>query len=225
MAKYRVIKSFSDKYPNIGPIMWMLSFQYFLTQYIVANGWANSYSLTKNTISDLGNTVCALRSNGYVCSPLHSLMNASFVTLGVFMAIGSLLIYQEFKESLRTLIGFSCMLIAGVGTILVGIFPENTISVLHGIGAFLPFFIGNLGILILGITLNIPKLLRNFTQATGIVALIAFFLFVSHIYLGIGRGGMERVTAYPQTLWLIIFGIYISKNHYLKLKTKPNSIK
>src|SRR5579863_5680731 len=99
MVKLRTIKTFTDKYPFIGPTMWMLSIQYFLIQYIVARSWTLPYSLSRNTISDLGNTVCAVRSTGFVCSPLHSLMNASFITLGVFMALGSLLIYQEFKES------------------------------------------------------------------------------------------------------------------------------
>ncbi len=195
--------------------MWMLSLQYFIVQIIVASAWLNpAYSLAKNTISDLGNTACGIENSRYVCSPLHGLMNASFITLGIFMATGSLLIYQEFKETKWALIGFSFMLLAGIGTLLVGLFPENTIISLHILGATLPFLIGNIGLIILGSALNIPRYLRLFTLLAGVISLIALAFFATHHYLGIGIGGMERITAYPQTLWLIVFGAYISKNHY-----------
>lgn len=214
------IKTFTDRYPFVGPIMWMLSIQYFVVQIVVARAFLVQYSLANNTISDLGNTDCSLYSGRYVCSPLHSLMNASFITLGLFMMLGSLLIYQEFRETRQSLVGFSFMFLAGLGTLLVGLFPENTISDLHTFGAFLPFFVGNVGITILGAALQIPRSLRIYSLATGVISLIALiFFFIDH-YLGLGIGGMERIVAYPQTVWLIVFGIYISNNHYLKLKNK-----
>ncbi len=214
------IKTFSDKYPLVGPTMWILTVEYFVIQLITALSWKNAYSITKNTISDLGNTSCGFYASRYVCSPLHSLMNLAFVSLGVFMIIGSMLIYQEFKETKLALLGFTFMLVAGIGTVLVGIFPENTVASLHITGAFLPFFIGNVGIVILGLALKLPNPLRTYTLLTGIITLLALALFISKRYLGIGEGGMERIVAYPQTLWLIVFGIYISKNHYLKRKIK-----
>lgn len=202
----------------MGPGMWMLSVQYFLIQILATLSFKNNYSLIHNTISDLGNTTCGVYGGRFVCSPLHNLMNVSFIVLGIFMATGSLLIYQEFKESRATLIGFSFMAAAGVGTVMVGLFPENTILALHLIGALLPFLVGNLGIVVLGFTLNIPKSLRVYTLATGYISLIALLFLLTHAYLGIGIGGMERITAYPQTIWLIVFGVYISKNHILKLR-------
>jgi hypothetical membrane protein len=216
MQASNAVKTFTDRYPIIGPAMWMLSIQYYLTQIVVAASWKVHYSLAHNTISDLGNTSCGLYGGRFVCSPLHGLMNASFITLGIFMATGSLLVYQEFKERIGTLVGFSFMAIAGIGTLLVGTFPENTINILHFTGALLPFFVGNVGIVILGFTLDIPKPLRLYTLVSGFIALISLIFFVTHTYLGIGTGGMERLTAYPQTMWLIVFGIYISKNHIMK---------
>lgn len=211
-----MIKTFTDRYPFIGPAMWMLSIQYYLIQVVVAASFRIHYSLAHNTISDLGNTACGNYGGRFVCSPLHSLMNASFIALGIFMAAGSLLIYQEFKKTTTTLVGFSFMAVAGIGTLLVGIFPENTINILHLTGALLPFFVGNVGIVVLGFALDIPKSLHVYTLATGFISLIALVFFVTHTYLGIGIGGMERITAYPQTMWLIVFGIYISKNHIMK---------
>ncbi len=213
MRPAKMVQIFTDRYPFFGPAIWILSIQYFITQVVVAHAWIMHYSLASNAISDLGNTVCGSYGGRYVCSPLHSLMNASFIMLGLTMATGAWLIYQEFQESIGSLVGFSLMAIAGVGTVVVGLFPENTVSSLHIFGAALPFLLGNIGLVVLGRTLDLPKALRLFTLISGVVSLVALALLVSHHYLGIGFGGMERLTAYPQTLWLIVFGIYISHTH------------
>lgn len=216
MTFRRVTKTFTDRYPLIGPTIWMLNIQYFLVQLIVARVWAHPYSIARNTISDLGNTVCGPYSGHLVCSPQHNLMNASFILLGITMALGSMLIRQEFKKTSLSFVGFSFLALGGIGAILVGFFPENTISSLHVLGAGMTFLLGNLALLILSFGLRLPKLLRFYTFLSSCVALLALSLFYTHHYLGLGIGGMERITAYPQTVWLIVFGIYISRNHVLK---------
>src|SRR3989344_2327035 len=139
MKPSRAIKAFTEHHPFVGPSFWLGSIQYYLVQLIVGMAWETRYSAFNNTISDLGNTVCGVYDERYVCSPLHTLMNISFVALGVTMMVGGILIYEEFKATTGSLIGFSCMVVAGLGTILVGLFPENTINSLHSFGAFLPF--------------------------------------------------------------------------------------
>ena len=112
------------------------------------------------------------------------------------------------------------MTLAGIGTVLVGAFPENTISQLHTTGAFLAIFVGDLALLFLGFSLDLSLPMRVYTVLSGGLSALAFLLFVSHNYLGLGIGGMERLAA--QTLWLIIFGIYMSRNHYrIKRRRKP----
>ncbi|HEX4774036.1 MAG TPA: DUF998 domain-containing protein [Candidatus Saccharimonadales bacterium] len=216
MKTPQAVTTFNDRYPLIGPSFWIVSLQYFLIQLIAALAWARPYSLSRNTISDLGNTACAQYGSRFVCSPLHLLMNVSFVLLGCTMIAGSSLIYQEFREGKAAIVGFAFMTIAGLGTILVGLFPENTIGPLHLSGAALVFLIGNLGIIILGISLDIPKPLRLYTILSGIVALSATILFFIHQNLGLGSGGIERFAAYPQTIWLIIFGLYMGRRHLQK---------
>ncbi len=220
MKPSEMVKTFTDKFPFVGPIFWMVSVQYYIVQIIAAAAWTSVYSLRFNTISDLGNTVCGDYSGRFVCSPQHNLMNASFIILGLTMMAGAGLIYQEFKESRASLVGFSFMAVAGFGTVLVGLFPENTIGFLHQLGAFLPFLVGNVGLLILGWALDVPRTLRVYTLVSGIVSLVALVFFTTHTYLGLGIGGMERITAYPQTMWLIVFGVYISKNHILERLNK-----
>lgn len=208
------VRTFRDKYPLVGPVLWLLSIQYFIAQAAAALAWRQPYSLLHNTISDLGNTACGAYGGRFICSPRHSLMNISFIVLGVTMLAGSGLVYHEFKKSRLSALGFTGMGLAGFGTILVGVFPENTVSVLHFLGALLPFFIGNLSIGLLGLALDIPKQLRAYSIVTSAVTLIALGLFLGHAYLGIGVGGMERLTSYPQTIWLMTFGAYISRNRY-----------
>ena len=212
MRSSRMIRIFTDRYPLIGPIVWMLSVQYFIIQLITALDWSTPFSVLRNTISDLGNTVCGVYDARYVCSPLHELMNASFILFGLTMAAGALLIYQEFRESVASFVGFTLLGLAGLGTILVGLFPENTVSRLHVLGASGPFLLGNIALVVLGLALSIGPKLRTYTLLSGSVALVALIFFLGHTYLGLGEGGMERIVAYPQTLWLIVFGVYMSRS-------------
>jgi hypothetical protein len=39
--------------------------------------------------------------------------------------------------------------------------------------------------------------------------LVATVLYGSHVYLGLGAGGMERMVVYPVLLWSIGFGGYL----------------
>lgn len=213
MKSRQIIRVFTDRYPFVGPAFWVLSIQYYLIQIITALSWSMPYSIRDNTISDLGNTVCGLYAGRVICSPLHSLMNASFIMLGITMIVGSALIYQEFRERLVTAIGFTLMALAGFGTVLVGLFPENTISALHTLGAGLPFVLGNIALVLFSLVLPLGKALRVYTLLSGIIALVALGLFFTNHYGGLGPGGMERLAAYPQSIWLIAFGLYLSRNH------------
>jgi hypothetical membrane protein len=220
-AKQRKLKVFTDRHPLIGPMVWILTIEYFLVQVIVAEAWHNPYSFRFNTISDLGNTVCGITSTRYVCSPLNSLMNAAFIALGVLMAAGAPLIYQEFRKNKGTMIGFSLMAIAGFGTIVVGLFPENTIPAAHILGAAMPFLLGNISLVVLGLSLKgVSSKMRAFAIISGAVSLIALVFFLKRHYGWLGIGGVERIVSYPQTIWLIAFGIYMSKDHFLRIRSK-----
>ena len=220
MSAARIIKVFTDRYPLLGPAVWMLTVEYLVTQVIVASVWHNpGYSWRLNTISDLGNTVCGLYSGRFVCSPLHVFMNTSFVALGLLMASGSLLIYQEFRENWVTLLGFILMGVAGLGTVAVGLAPENVNRVAHFTGALMPLLLGNVSMIVLSLALvRVPRWMRLYTFLSGAIAVVALVFFILHAYGPFGIGGMERLAAYPQTVWLILFGWYMTHNHIRRLK-------
>jgi hypothetical membrane protein len=150
-------------------------------------------------------------------------MNAEFLVLGFVMAAGSWLIFQEFaereaEERLAARIGFSCLAVGGVGAALVGRFPENTVHAMHIIGAGLAIGVGTAGIFVLGLILELPhgKYLRLSMRGVPPVAVMALILFACRVYLGMGAGTMERLAAYPETAWMIAFGMYISRDHRLR---------
>jgi hypothetical membrane protein len=194
---------------RLSAILYVSTVQYFLVQLLVSQRWSPPYNIRFNTISDLGNTACGKFNGRYVCSPWHSLMNASFVVLGLAMIGGSLLVYRNVATARVLKLGFVSIAIGGVGAVMVGVFPENTISALHGIGASLPFLIGNIGLLLVGLTLVEPVALRVYTVMSGAVALTFLIFYATSHYFGLGEGGIERVVAYPQTVWLIVYGIYL----------------
>lgn len=193
-----------------GSIVWVLNIQYFIVQVVVASRWKTPFSPLHNTISDLGNTACGPYRGSVVCSPQHLLMNVSFLGLGIGMMLGAAFVHRtQANLARRTAQGIWCMVLAGIGTMLVGLFPENTIGALHTTGASLPFVLGNIALLFLGGTLAMPRVLRIYTLASGLVGLAALVLFTTHTYIGLGIGGTERITAYPQTIWLVVYASYI----------------
>ena len=110
---------------NVGPLLWVLSLQYFVVQVVVMMHYKTSFSVRNNTISDLGNTVCSTYNNRAVCSPWHLLMNTSFVILGLTMFFGSLYIYKLVAQTSKNKYGMGAMALAGIGTILVRPIEEN----------------------------------------------------------------------------------------------------
>ncbi len=224
------IGRFTDRYPFVGPTAWMLAMFFFVAQVAVAYDWQSKnvktgriatdhpYNFFTNTISDLGETAKFTYGNPLIWSPYHVWMNISFILLGAVMIVGSPLIYQEFSEGDRykiliARIAFALQFLAGVGAVLVGTNPENVDYRVHILGAFFAIFVGTLGVFLLGFSLPLPGRLRRFMLWCMPVSLVAGLLFALSAYLGFGKGGMERIAAYPEVIWLISFGFYIARSH------------
>ncbi len=197
---------------RLGGWAWVLAIQFFLVQAVVQSAWDTPFSLRTNFISDLGNTACAAYppgSDSYVCSPWHALMNVSFLVLGASKVFGSILAWPVFRPSRWAAAGLVLLAVSGVGAIMVGLFPENVNGTLHRTGAGLDLVSGNLAIVVIGMAL-LPAGragdLALYSVVSGLVGLTALGLFVSERYLGLGIGGMERLAAYPISLWMIVAG-------------------
>ncbi len=204
----------------LGGTFWIVAtLQYAIVQIVVAAAWHHPpYSWLNNYISDLGNTACGRFSvphgtPAYVCSPLHSTMNASFIITGILTIAGAIALQRIWPHRRLTTVALILWIITGLGKIAVGLVPENTNISLHLLAAFnIP--VGCAAILLLSLSI---RHIRRAVSVTGIVlaviglagtALSTTAEFAgSALYLGLGAGGMERVADYPGNLWILIIGI------------------
>ncbi|MES3035804.1 MAG: DUF998 domain-containing protein [Gemmatimonadota bacterium] len=201
-----------------GAIAWLLAIQFFVAQVVVASAWPRPFSLRFDYISDLGNTTCGAYPAGsshFVCSPWHVVMNLSFMLLGVTMVLGAWLTRDAFPVGWVRTLARALFAAAGVGVLVVGIYPENGDNARHVLGAGLNFVAGNIAMIVFGLALaqrpGEQRALTAFSLIAGTVGFVATLLFVSGHYLGIGLGGMERVAAYPMTVWQIVAGVSLMR--------------
>lgn len=199
---------------RIGYSAWIVGVvQFFVIHGIAESAWTRPYSWARNNISDLGNAHCALQSEPaprYICSPEHGLMNASFITLGALLVVGVALIGGVlWRRGPAAAMARLLLAGAGVGFVLAGLAPADINENQHALGALLIMATGNTGLFLAGFGLakHVPAPLRWGTSLLGVTAITAFGLFLSHHYLGLGMGGMERVAALPLLFWVLAVGV------------------
>ncbi|HEU4907279.1 MAG TPA: DUF998 domain-containing protein, partial [Propionibacteriaceae bacterium] len=202
----------------------MLTLLYFAGQLVAQAVWRTPYSLIDNRVSDLGNTECGRTlADTYICSPLHAVMNATFVLTGVLILNGLFLTRSMWPRRRLTTWGLILLGVAGAGTILVGLSPENVNVLFHLIGA-LNIPAGNAAMILFGLVIwrdrGGPP--RGASAVSGAIKL-AWFSVLSGVigFLGLlsgpilviltGHGGglAERIALYPLIIWLIVFGYAI----------------
>ncbi|RII15334.1 hypothetical protein DSC45_18690 [Streptomyces sp. YIM 130001] len=198
---------------RIGHTAWLVGVaQFFVVHLIVQSAWARPYSWARNNVSDLGNAHCALQPDPeprYICSPEHALMNVSFGLLGTLLIVGAALTGGAlWRKRAAATVARLLLAGAGAGFVLVGLAPADVDENQHLLGALLIMGAGNIGLVLagFGLTGRIPGPLRRLTSTLGVVALTALCLFLSHSYLGLGMGGMERVAAFPLLVWAGVVG-------------------
>ena len=169
----------------------------FIVAMIVAEAVYPNYSVSANYISDLG----------VWNKPSATIFNPSIILFGLTILVSAYFIQREFRRGAIT--GF--FVLAGLGPIGVGIFPENTflvngVPVFHSIAAIVSFIFG--GIAAITSYKITQRPFRYFSVILGIASLFALFLFgaTGPGYLGIGVGGMERMIVYPNLIWTIGLG-------------------
>jgi hypothetical membrane protein len=173
------------------------------------------YSVSTNTISDLGAT-CSRGVCRFV-QPSSDIFDASVIVLGATLIFTAYSIWRGAGP--RSLSFFE--MLTGVGAIGVGVFNESYGSVHLFFSAFV--FISASIQAILQYSLAKPPF-SCFSVVTGVISLVALFLYGGHAYLGLGQGGMERVIAYPVLVGGIAFGGYmlaLSQDPALAPKSLP----
>jgi hypothetical membrane protein len=204
---------------KIGAVLWMLCLQYFVAEAVSIYGWAGAYSLSRNYISDLGAIGCKLSAIDPTvaaddfCSPLHAVMNASFLLQGLLIVCGTALVRPLFPKGVLWAIGLTLVGASGAGVFLVGLAPEDTVPSLHYLGALENFVCCNAGMAIVGVAMlrwrSAARLAGIVALSAGVIGLLAIGFLAMRVYAGLGVGGMERVVAYPFPLWLAGVGLLL----------------
>jgi hypothetical membrane protein len=201
-----------DRQILIGAACWTLSIVFFINQAIVQAATTHPYSLTGNLISDLGITTCGPFSNGGyhvdVCSPLHGLMDGTFVAVGVLQVIGAIATRRAWPLP-RAYPGLALLGLAGLGLVVVGLAPENVNLSLHSTAATFGIEFLNIAMLILGIALLRPTpWLGVVTLLAGISGIVGAIIFGESLG-GIPIGTAERLAVYPSVAMVALLGLYL----------------
>ena len=149
-----------------------------------------TYSTSQNFISDLG------------IGPSALIFRSSTLLFGIIAFLSIYLIYQVLKPRLF----IACLAFANIGMI-GGIFFTEDFPIIHSI--FSLIFIAFAGAAAIASFKIVRTPLSYVSIILGVVSLSALILLVSGVFLGLGKGGMERMCLYPILLWLIGFGGYL----------------
>jgi len=154
---------------------------------IVAEALYPGYSTSENYISDLG------------VGPSALVFNSSVFLLGVLVVCSAYFIQKAFNFTLFSIL----VAIAGIGAIGVGLFTEDA-GTIHAVFSLITFLFSGISAIVSYKPAKPP--LSYLSVILGGMSLAALVLFASGFYLDLGKGGMERMIAYPALLWTISFG-------------------
>jgi hypothetical membrane protein len=194
----------------LGGVFWVLSSEFLVGQVIAQSAWRGSqYSVINDAISDLGVTVCGTVSiggvPGYYCSPLHDVMNASFVLTGAFILLGVYLTRAAWPWSRSMRSGFALVALAGVGKAVAGLNPANVDFTLHSLGS-LGIPVGDIGLVLIGFAFR--RKARWVAATSLVLGVVGLFGFVYFLVGNSAPGLWERVGSYPIIVWCVVMGLY-----------------
>ncbi|WP_297104774.1 DUF998 domain-containing protein [uncultured Devosia sp.] len=210
---------------RLGGLCWVVCASFFLAQ-LAAHLAAPGHDLFRYDISLLGVSNCGVYlvattgSTDLVCSPLHAVFNLGIIIHGAAAIIGILLTRPIWPSGQTTSWALGLLALGGLGAILVGAFPIDRDMLVHIVGAVASIAAAGLGFLLLALTLHqsAPQL-AGLTALVGVVVLLAG---LGHALGGVpwGRGTMERLAVWPQTIWYVGVGIAVlSKDLQLRRST------
>ena len=199
---------------RVGAMTWVLSALVIPIQLFVALRWPNRYSLSRNTISDLGVTTCGEYSElgrqiRHVCSPEHALFNISMVASGALILLGAVLLHGYWAR-LAGKAGTILMVVSGASVIGVGLLPWDVSPSAHDGFALLQAAAQWIAMALIAVAAG-PGRFRRITAAAVILSVASFILFVGAIegyeMPWVGLGGAERLSFDSLTLWTALTGV------------------
>jgi hypothetical membrane protein len=173
----------------IGCLQFFLALNLAETQY-------PGYSTSINVLSDLGGSLPLME-------PSALLFNLSLMVMGILFLFAVYLILKSGGCRLFS----SCLLIASLCIIGVGLFPKYTGNI-HNILSILGFLFGSLAVIFsYRLGLNIPMVIISLIL--GFISLLSM-VFYGGLSAYLGPGGAERLIAYPLLFYITALGGYLT---------------
>jgi hypothetical membrane protein len=175
------------------------------------------YSDTSNYISDLGNTAT---------SPWHWVFNLSIILLGTLAFLGILLAWNGFPPGRTRTLGLTLLLLASIGAILVGIFPENVNPTVHGLASLTVFGPGGVALVVVGsgmLRATDWHSLRWFSVALGLITLVslAYYVPTQTNNTTWDPGLVERLIVAPILIWGFLAAVQLTRSRRRDLEFAP----
>ena len=158
-------------------------------------------------------------------SPLHGIVNASVIALGILLAGGVLLTASCWGGGVVSRAARILLIVGAAGSVMVGLVPEDVNPSLHVLGAFAGIVAGSCGFVLAGLIGRSSPLgrLRPVTLPLSILAVTAaVLLFTSGIPAG-DFGAVERLAVFPLRSWMVIAGILLLREAAQDAGTGPAS--
>lgn len=196
-----IFKPEKDYYKIAGILLVVGCLQFFMAV-TFAETQFKGYSVSTNTLSALGGSLTTAWQSAVT-------FNASIILLGILTLVSVYLILKSGGCRLFS----SCLAISAVGAIGVGLFPTYT-GVFHTFFSLIVFLFGSLAVIFsYRLGLNIPMVVISLVIGLMTLILIISFIvnFENNLFTAyLGLGGAERFIAYPQLLYIIALGGYLT---------------
>ena len=214
-GKKSTAKLQSDKSANIFAYIWIVVFVIFnVVQLVCGMAWGNpAYDWRMQTISDLGRTT----------APFSLIMNYAFILQGAAFIIGIWGMKSLWRKSIITSPARTLLTLAGAGYIVIGFFPLNVAQSTHLLFGAAPIMLfGAIGLVVSCVAMDQDRfgMLWIGTALLGIGSLLCGFLYFIEIYLGLGKGIMERIWVNIPLVWSVLVALSILYGKAAQSKNK-----
>lgn len=208
--------SMQNRWITNGLICLLLMAVFFVGQFITQLAVAAPYSMKNQSISALGITNCEnfqepqTKQQFYVCSPLHLVMDGTFVICGILTMLATMWAIRPLwlGKKLRTA-GLILLFFGGIEEVIAGFSPLNLNSFLHGLSGGLAIAALNIGLILLGFAaIKKQPPLGWYALSWGIIGVIGLIMSGTPPYIWLGYGGWERVAGYVFPLWGISMAVF-----------------
>jgi len=207
--------------------LWIGVVEFFIIQ-IIAQLAAVDYAMWGRDISSLGVSSCGeyVGPGGppTVCSPRYAVLNQGLMILGFIQVFGLVLSWPAWPRNKTTTIGLLALGTASVGTFGVGLWPVDISLIPHQIAAGTHFVAMTLAMTLLAV--GLWKHDRNyalFCAAAAATIVVGLVGYRSGFNLGLGRGTVQRIAAYPGAIWFIVTGFFMVARTRLARRHQPGA--